>query len=194
MATDIALVEETVEDIAEVILQTILEIRSLGNTANEYGRRSARLNHNPYTSDLREKQIQIAREFALELEISAERLDELDPRLIRMCEILDAAVDAHNSDRSHYEAAATGQIERTVTILRESRLPLGGAIREYENLRETVRTYRRILSEIIRRSKDIDGRMARFVKALGKLNKRLRRFETLANEYIETYGIDASEA
>lgn len=194
VTSDNASVQATSDDIAALIARAILEVRALGDMTREYGRSSARLSQSSCASERVERQLLISKEFARELNESATRIDELDPLFAQVCDSLESAVCRVGPYYGANEAPGRNRPQQTVAILREARLPLIGAILEYERLREVAGRRQRTLNESIGNGADIDSRISAFIRSIGKLNTRLKQFESIANKYVEFYSTDSSDA
>ena len=84
MPDGITLVEKTVHEIATDFLGVIQQLEALGETAKNFGRKSVRLNQNPFELDLRSKQLRIAEQFAAEIVKKSPHIDELALKLRRI--------------------------------------------------------------------------------------------------------------
>ena len=181
------LVENSLDSIAKVIIGIIQQLQFMDDTAKIFGRKSALLNQNPIESNLRDKQLRIAEQFANELKERSPQINELATELQKSCTNLEAGFNQWPSLNEVEDEVELERVQDSISILEDSKDNLVGTIEELENIRNITSKFRDFLLQYVGEIKDIDGPLRNTTTVLNKLILELKHFDAVSSIIIDRY-------
>ncbi len=187
MPDKITLVENSLNKIAKVIIGVIQQLQLMDETAKIFGRKSALLNQNPIESNLRNKQLRIAEQFATELKKRSPQINELATELQESCTNLDAGFERYPSLNDVEDSLELERVQNSITILKDSKDDLIGTTEELENIRDMTDRFRKFLLQSVGENEEIDSPLCKATASLSNLIDQLRHFETLSTAIVNRF-------
>ena len=185
MSDGITAIEKALAEISMVILGVIQQLRLMDESSKVFGRESARLNQNPLESDLRNKQLRIAEQFAAEVNKRSPYIDELAMKLQENCTDLDAGFERYPSLNDIQDAPILERVQKSLTILEDSKDDLIGTTEELENIRDMTDRFRNFLLESVGEIEEIVFPLCTATASYGRLIDELRRFHSISSKIID---------
>ena len=187
MSDAATLVEGSLDSLARVVVGIIQQLQFMDETAKSFGRKSALLNQNPFETNLREKQLNVAEQFATELKKSESEINELAKELQKSRTDLEAGFNQWHSLTEVEDGVELERVHNSLSLLEDSNDNLVGTIEELENIHDVTSKFRDFLLQYVGEIKNIDGPLSDTMNALNSLILELKQFDALSTIIVDRY-------
>ena len=180
----ITIIENSLANTSRVMLGVIQQLQLLSETSKVFGRQSARLNQNPFETNLRTKQLRIAEQFAAEIDKHSPRIDNLALEMQNSRAELQRGFEYYSSLNEIADAAERERVEKFLAILKDSMDDLFGTVEGLEDIRDQTDGFRKFLLDYVGEIKEIDAPLDNSSTSLSTLINELRHFHTLSTTIV----------